>query len=68
MPKVDIKSLFEYFRSLAKIDEFKNNIEIEKPVLSNAESRIADAISENLIRKIAERRDEELQKIERMIR
>ena len=68
MPKVDIKSLFEHFRSLAKIDEFKNNIEIEKPVLSNAESRIADAISENLIRKIAERRDEELQKIERMIR
>ena len=68
MPKVDIKSLFEYFRSLAKIDEFKNNIEIEKPVLSNVESRIADAISENLIRKIAERRDEELQKIERMIR
>ena len=63
--QVNITVLFEHFRSLAKIDEIKKKIEMQAP---DSFTEKSDSISEDLIRKIAERRDQELEKIERMIR
>ena len=62
---VDIKAIFEQFRSLVKTDAFKKKI--EKPALDFSGVR-SDSLLEDLIQKIAERRDQELERIERMIR
>ena len=54
-------ALFDQFQSLAKINDFKSKIEIQTPNSS-------ESIAEKLILKISKQRDDELEKIEFMIR
>jgi len=57
-------ALFDQFQSLTKIDDFKSKIETQTPAYSNT----SESIAEKLILKISKQRDDELEKIEFMIR
>ena len=57
-------TLIDQFQSMTKIDDFKNKIRIKTPDASIK----SEFISEKLIFKIAKRRDDELEKIELIIR
>lgn len=57
-------TLIDQFQSMTKIDDFKNKIKTKTPDASIK----SELISEKLIFKIAKRRDDELEKIELMIR
>ena len=57
-------TLIDQFQSMTKIDDFKNKIKIKTPDASIK----SELISEKMILKIAKRRDDELEKIELMIR